>query len=171
MYCSLGGGEFGLGKAQTVDVFNTLVKDFENIQIIAISGKNEKLKEEFTKIVEDNKKQESVKILEFTDKIPEIMSVCDLVITKPGGLTTSESLASNLPLIIINPIPGQEEENAKFLENNGVGIWIRDTSKSYEILESVIENPEKLQKMKQNTEKIAKKHSTENICKILLDNA
>ena len=53
------------------------------------------------------------------------MSISDLVVSKPGGLTTSESLASNLPMIIINPIPGQEEENAEFLESHGVGIWIK----------------------------------------------
>ena len=46
------------------------------------------------------------------------MSVSDLVITKPGGLTTTESLASGLPIIVINPMPGQEEGNAKFIENN-----------------------------------------------------
>ncbi|MNL77894.1 Processive diacylglycerol beta-glucosyltransferase [compost metagenome] len=53
------------------------------------------------------------------------MSISDLVVTKPGGLTTTESLASGLPIVIINPIPGQEEENAEFLENKGVAIWIK----------------------------------------------
>ena len=48
-----------------------------------------------------------------------------LVVTKPGGLTTTESLASGLPLILINPIPGQEEENAEFLEKEGVAFWLR----------------------------------------------
>ena len=56
----------------------------------------------------------NVKILEFTNQVPELMSISDLVVTKPGGLTTSESLASHLPMLIINPIPGQEEENAEF---------------------------------------------------------
>ena len=98
------------------------------------------------------------------------MSISDLVISKPGGLTTSESLASNLPMIIINPIPGQEEENAEFLESNGTGIWLRKDDSSREVLKSVIDNPEKLNMMKKNTEILAKKHSTENICKILLKN-
>lgn len=163
-----GGGEFGLGRETTIEVFSNLVKEFNDIQIIAISGKNKKMKENFENIVAGNNKQKNVKILSFTNKVPEIMSVCDLVVSKPGGLTTSESLASNLPMIIINPIPGQEEENAEFLESKGVGIWIRKDSISLDILKSVIDNPEKLHEMKENTKILAKKHSTENICKILL---
>ena len=53
------------------------------------------------------------------------MAVSDLVITKPGGLTSTEALVSNLPIIAINPIPGQEEDNARFLEHNNVGIWLK----------------------------------------------
>ena len=163
-----GGGEFGLGKARTVEIFNNLVKGFDNIQVIAIAGKNEKMKSEFEKIVDENNKQNSIKVLAFTNKVPELMSISDLVISKPGGLTTSESLASNLPMIIINPIPGQEEENAEFLESKGTGIWLRKDDSSREILKSIIDDPTKLDEMKKNTEILAKKHSTEDICKIVL---
>ena len=74
------------------------------------------MKESFNNIVQKYNKENSVKILEYTNQVPELMSISDLVVSKPGGLTTSESLASNLPMIIINPIPGQEEENAEFLK-------------------------------------------------------
>ena len=77
-------------------------------------------------------------------------------------------MASNLPMIIINPIPGQEEENAEFLESKGTGIWLRKDDSSREILKSIIDDPTKLDEMKKNTEILAKKHSTEDICKILL---
>ena len=163
-----GGGEFGLGKAKTFEIFETLVKDFNDIQIIAIAGKNEKMKLKFEKIVQENNKQDYVKILDFTNKVPELMSISDLVVSKPGGLTTSESLASNLPMIIINPIPGQEEENAEFLEEKGIGIWLRKNDSAYEIFKNIFSNPEKLEEMKKNTEILAKKHSTEDICKIIL---
>ncbi len=165
-----GGGEYGLGKARTIEIFNNLVKNFDNIQVIAIAGKNEKMKTEFEKIVEENNKHDSIKVLAFTDKVPELMSISDLVISKPGGLTTSESLASNLPMIIINPIPGQEEENAEFLESKGTGIWLRKNDSSREVLKNIIDDSEKLSKMKKNTALLAKKHSTENICKIILEN-
>ena len=165
-----GGGEYGLGKARTIEIFNNLVKNFDNIQVIAIAGKNEKMLTEFEKIVEENNKHDSIKVLAFTDKVPELMSISDLVISKPGGLTTSESLASNLPMIIINPIPGQEEENAEFLESKGTGIWLRKNDSSREVLKNIIDDSEKLSKMKKNTALLAKKHSTENICKIILEN-
>jgi len=98
------------------------------------------------------------------------MSISDLVISKQGGLTTSESLASGLPMIIINPIPVQEEENAEFLESKNIGIWIRKNDSSYEIFNNLLSNPEKLEEMKNNTKLLAKKYSTEDICKIVLSN-
>lgn len=162
------GGEFGLGKTRTVQIFEDLIKNFEDIQIIAIAGKNKKMKLHFESIVKEFNKEKNVKVLEYTNKVPELMAISDLVVSKPGGLTTSESLASNLPMIIINPIPGQEEENAEFLEEKGTGIWIRKNDSSYEIFKDLFSNPEKLEKMKKNTEILAKKHSTEDICKIIL---
>lgn len=163
-----GGGEFGLGKTKTIQIFEDIVKNFDNIQIIAIAGKNPKLKTAFENIVSIYNKQNTVKILEYTNKVPELMSISDLVVSKPGGLTTSESLASNLPMIIINPIPGQEEENAEFLEEKGSGIWIRKHDSAYEIFNSLLNNSEKIEQMKESTKILAKKHSTESICKTIL---
>ena len=128
------------------------------------------MKAQFESIVEKFQKQNSIKILEYTNEVPELMSISDLVVSKPGGLTTSESLASNLPMIIINPIPGQEEENAEFLEKNGTGIWIRKNDSANEIFKNLFYNNEKLESMKNNTELLAKKFATENICKIILSN-
>lgn len=162
------GGEFGLGKNKTLQIFEDLIKNFDDIQVLAIAGKNEKMKLHFESIVKEFNKEKNVRVLEYTNKVPELMAISNLVISKPGGLTTSESLASNLPMIIINPIPGQEEENAEFLENKGTGIWIRKNDSPYEVLKNVINNPVKLEEMKKNTETLAKKHSTENICKIIL---
>lgn len=164
-----GGGEFGLGKTKTVEIFECLVKLFPNIQIIAVAGKNEKMKTAFSKIVEQEKRNDSIRVLEFTNKVPEFMSVSDLVVTKPGGLTTSESLASKLPMVIINPIPGQEEENAQFLEENGIAIWIKKYDNPYEKLQNLFSDPKLLPTMKENTEKLSKKYSTQNICKILFN--
>lgn len=162
------GGEFGLGKSKTVEIFENLIKNFDDIQVVAIAGKNIKMKLHFESIVKEFNKEKNVKVLEYTNKVPELMAISDLVVSKPGGLTTSESLASNLPMIIINPIPGQEEENAEFLEEKGTGIWIRKNDSSYEIFKDLFSNPEKLENMKKNTEILAKKHSTENICKTIL---
>jgi len=162
-----GGGEFGLGKNKTIEIFQSLVENFDNLQIIAISGKNPKMKSAFEQIVEKNNKSDLVKILEYTNKVPELMAISDLVVTKPGGLTTSESLASNLPMIVINPIPGQEEENAEFLEENNIAIWIKKDDNPSIILNDLFNHPTKLEEMKKNTYILAHKYSTQNICDIL----
>lgn len=99
-----GGGEYGLGKDKTIRILDCLA-DFQDIQVIAIAGKNEKMKQSFERIVLEKQRVDSIKVLPFTDKVPELMAISDLVITKPGGLTVSESLACELPLMVINPIP------------------------------------------------------------------
>lgn len=164
------GGEFGLGKNRTLEVFKSFVTDFPNIQIIAISGRNEKMKKAFEDIVHFAHKEDSVKILEYTNKVPELMSISDLVVTKPGGLTTTESLALELPIIIINPIPGQEEENATFLEEKGAGLWLKKDVNIQKTIFNLISNSEKLKEMKKSSALLAKKNSTMDICNILLNN-
>ena len=164
-----GGGEFGLGKTKTLKVLSSLLNDFDNIQIVAISGKNVKMKNKFQELADNSNMSEDIKIMEYTNNVPELMSVSDLVVTKPGGLTTSESLASGLPIIVINPIPGQEFQNAEFLEEKGVGIWIKSSTNINETLNSLLNNPEKFKQMKVNAKLLAKKYSTRDICKILLE--
>lgn len=164
-----GGGEFGLGKTKTIKIFESLVQLGGNTQIIAISGKNPEMKENFSNIVKQYNKEQFVKVLSFTDKVPELMSISDLVVTKPGGLTTSESLASHLPMVIINPIPGQEKENAEFLESRGIAVWIKNSNESKTIFELLLSNKDKLAKMKENTNILAKPFSTFEICKTLLN--
>lgn len=163
------GGEFGLGKSTTTEVLKTFAEDFNDLQIVAIAGRNESMKKKFEDIVNSSGRQDSIKVLDYTNKVPELMSISDLVVTKPGGLTTTESLVSNLPILIINPIPGQEEENAKFLEDNGVGIWIKKNDNIKEKLEIILKDSKKLDEMKNNTKKLSKPDSTKNICKIVFN--
>lgn len=162
------GGEQGFGKDKIFNMLKSIIETFPNLQVIAISGKNEKMKQQFDNLVSKTNSDETVKVLKYTNKIPELMSVSDLVITKPGGLTTTESLASGLPIIVINPIPGQEEENAEFLEEKGVGIWIKKNDNIEDELYKVLNSEEKLQSMKINARLLAKKNSTRDICEILL---
>lgn len=89
-------GEFGLGKSKTYDMLRTFAHDFDNIQVVAISGRNQKMKRSFEYLVEQEHREDCIKVLDYTTKVPELMSVSDLVVTKPGGLTTSESLASRI---------------------------------------------------------------------------
>ena len=164
-----GGGEFGLGKSRTFEILDSLIKASKDMQMIAIAGKNEKMKTKFDEIVEKSDATKRVKVLSFTNQVPELMSISDLVVTKPGGMTTTESLASGLPMIIINPIPGQEEENAEFLEGKGVGIWIKKDDNVSEILTNLFSHPNKLNEMKNNAILLGHPNSTKDICDILLE--
>ena len=163
------GGGLGLARRNIFEFMKIFAENFKDVQIIAISGKNPKIYESFKEIVSQYNAEERIKVLEFTDKVPELMSISDIVITKPGGVTVSESLAANLPIIVINPIPGQEEENAEFLEKNEIAIWIKKDDNIKEVLEEIINNDEKLKTLKENTKKFAKPNSSKNICKIILE--
>jgi len=164
-----GGGEFGLGKDMTLKILKAFIDNIENdFQIVAISGKNEKMQQSFFNLVGSNP---NVQVYGYTDEVPELMSISDLVVTKPGGLTITESLASGLPIIVINPIPGQEVENAEFLEKQGVAVWIRKTENPEEAVADLLSNPEQLKHMKIKSKLLAKKSSTADICKTILNSA
>lgn len=163
------GGEFGLGNKTTVMVLKALIRLFSKLQVVAISGKNPKMKAKLETLVKNTDSDERIKILEYTNKVPELMSISSFVITKPGGLTSTESLTAHLPMIIINPIPGQEEENAQFLVEKGVAIWIKKHDNIARTLKELYRDPQKLPLMKQNTFSLAKPNSTADICKILLE--
>ncbi len=164
-----GGGEFGLGKDRTLQVLKALIYNLPAYQIIAVSGRNKKMNKGFNDIVTETNAKTRVKVFDYTNKVPEIMSISSLVVTKPGGLTTSEALASGLPLLVINPIPGQEEENAEFLEKHNVGVWIRKKDDPNVIIQKLFEDKLKLEKMRENTKILAKKNSTKDICEIIMN--
>lgn len=162
-----GGGEFGLGKTWTTQILKSFIQTASSYQIVAVAGKNEKMKETFENLVVEAGANNRVRVLGFTDKVPELMHISSLVVTKPGGLTTTESLASSLPMVIINPIPGQEEENAEFLVSHEVGIWLKKSNNPEEIISSLLKNPDTLEKMKEHAKVLAKKNSTAEICKTI----
>ena len=164
-----GGGEFGLGKDMTLKVFECLLSKCPESQIIAISGRNEVMKNKFESLVKQYSREKDVRIFEFTDKVAEYMSIANLVVTKPGGLTSSESLVSHLPMVLINPIPGQEEENAEFLESKKVAKWIKKDDDINFILNILVNDETILNNMRENTYLIAKPNATENICKIIMN--
>ena len=123
----------------------------------------------FIDLVKETNSTDRVRVLEYTNKVPELMNISTLVVTKPGGLTTSESLASSLPILVINPIPGQEEENARFLELHNVAIWLKKEDDPNVIIQDLFNNPEKLENMKKNANLLAKKDSTKNICEKIME--
>ncbi len=160
-----GGGQYGMSDSSLI--FKGLLDVKQDIQIIAISGKSEKNQKLFTKLASQSNK--TVKVLGFTDRVAELMSVSDFVVSKPGGLTTTEILVSNVPFIIFSPVPGQEEENSAFLTNNGAAYRLYDLNKTTPLIEQLIDDKYRVSNMKLMQKHIAKPDSTKEIVKIALD--
>ena len=161
------GGEFGLGRNTTFMVLKVLIRIFRELQVVAISGKNKRMNKKFKELIESTNSGDRVKLFEYTNKVPELMNISSAVITKAGGLTITECLASHLPIVIINPIPGQEEENADFLVDNGVAVWIKKGDSIARTLKNLSRNEEQLKAMQKQTKILAKPDAAKNICKIL----
>jgi processive 1,2-diacylglycerol beta-glucosyltransferase len=159
----MGGGQ-GLGPIkETVVSLNDISMP---LQMIVITGVNKKL----TKWLHKAGRKLTKKILTFpyVSNVEELMEVATLIVTKPGGMTTSECLAKGLPMVIINPIPGQEMRNAEFLVRSGVGVLLGDTSNIGEEVELLLKSPERLSAMRQAALKNSKPYAAVNIAKLIL---
>lgn len=162
------GGEFGLGRDITFMTLKALIRLYPNLQVIAISGKNKKMNAKFNELVTNTNSSDRIKVLEFTDMVPEIMSISIGVITKPGGLTTSECLVSNKPILIINPIPGQEEENAEFLISHNLGLWLKKGDNISRVLKTISRNPDIIDNIKESQKQYAKPDATKDISETII---
>jgi processive 1,2-diacylglycerol beta-glucosyltransferase len=86
-----------------------------SVQIVVVCGRNEELRRELAVL----ERRHPTHVLGFVTNMQDLMAVSALVITKPGGLTTSEALAMGRPIFVLNPIPGQEAANSDFLLEHG----------------------------------------------------
>jgi len=112
------GGGFGMGPvAGILSALDQVGRDF---QTIVVAGRNEKLRRELACV----DYRHPTRVLGFVTNMHELMAVADLIVTKPGGLTTSEALATGKPLFILNPIPGQEAANSDFLLERGAAAKV-----------------------------------------------
>ncbi|MGE5329090.1 MAG: MGDG synthase family glycosyltransferase [Deltaproteobacteria bacterium] len=123
------------------------------VQVIIACGKNKSLKERTCKFVE-GKYDDRVKVFGFVDNLHEIMRGSDIVISKAGGITTTEALNMNVPLIIFGSTAGQEKENTKFLSENGCAYYAKDINQLFNTLKNVIVNKKLIQDMIDNAAKI-----------------
>lgn len=115
-------GGFGVGPTEAL--LAQLCTLSEEVQIAAIAGRNEPLRQRLTRQAAAARRP--VRVIGFTDKVHEWMRAADLVVSKPGGLTVAECLACELPLVIMNPIPGQETRNSDYLLESGAAIKVND---------------------------------------------
>ncbi|MDP5272599.1 MGDG synthase family glycosyltransferase [Chengkuizengella axinellae] len=140
----------GWGVLNYEDLLNELLFWKEKIQIIICLGNNEKALNELSS--NSLFQHPNIKLQGFTKNINQLMEVSDLLITKPGGVTSTEAIAKQLPMLFFNPIPGQEEENCKFFVKNNLGMRINTFDQLNERLSQLITNKIK------NSEFIASKY-------------
>ena len=114
-------------------------------------------------------KTKPTKLFYFVDNVEDYMHICDLIITKPGGLTTSESLACALPMAVFKAFPGQEAQNADFLVDKQAAIILEKGKKGAQQVKDLLSSPETLKQMKENCRNCAQIHSTERIYSLLKD--
>ena len=161
------GGSFGAGNIkETLEDLIAINRDF---QILVITGRNEHLKDKLSKMLDSTIHNKNICLLGYTNKMNDILASIDVLISKPGGLTTTEALLNDVPMIVPYFIPGQEEENLDFLTNCGAALR---TTKKYSLpvlLKVLIDDPSRLDNLRKNIKSIRKFDSAVNISNLVVD--
>lgn len=148
IYMSSGG--FGVGKSE--EILASLSQMQTPAQVIAMCGRNQALKARLESMRPDLESRDNLKIMPvgYSTKVDEYMAASDLVLGKPGGLTTSEALAKGLAFVIVNPIPGQEERNADHLLERGIAIRCNNLPALAYKVDSLLGDEKRLATMQEN---------------------
>lgn len=152
-------GGFGVGPIKELVV--EIEKIDAPLQVQVVCGKNTELREELTAYTKNARHR--FQIYGFVTNMDELMEASDIMISKSGGLTSTEAMAKNLPLIILYPIPGQEFSNSEFLLKHGAGIRVGSAKQARLALESVLTEPNKLALLRQNIGKLARPNAAKRI--------
>ncbi|PIQ27583.1 hypothetical protein COW36_16390 [bacterium (Candidatus Blackallbacteria) CG17_big_fil_post_rev_8_21_14_2_50_48_46] len=159
------GGGYGVGD------LNSLVRSFRSVstemQLLVVAGRNEQLRDELSQIA--TTLPISCRVYGFVTNVHELMRASDLVITKPGGLSSSEALAAQCPLMIINPIPGQEQRNSDYLLENGAACILHNISDGAYYVENLLKDQERLAYMTQQARKNGRKDSSMEIARKVVE--
>ena len=137
-------------------------------QLLVVCGNNKKQYGEMLQMKESLSGPCVLHPYGFVTNVEEMMSAADCIITKPGGLTVSEALAKNLPMILVNPIPGHEERNVEFLMNNGMACLVTKTFPVDEAVYHLFRSPHRLRTVRETMSAIAHPDATERLCDFIL---
>ena len=149
------GGGAGIGMSSTL--IQSLLNIDASLQLIILTGKNQRLFEELNSLACFCGGR--LLPVPFTEQVAELMTCADLVITKPGGLSTSECLVMGLPMLLIHPVPGQEERNAALLLQEGVAQRADDKATLLYRLRRLLSDTHLLSTMRSRTQSLARPHA------------
>jgi processive 1,2-diacylglycerol beta-glucosyltransferase len=155
-------GGFGMGPV--TEILGELNKLAQPVQIVVVCGRNEDLRRELAVL----DRRHPTHVLGFVANMHELMAAADLVITKPGGLTTSEALALGKPIFVLNPIPGQEAANSDFLLEHGAAAKANRTEDLPFRLEKLLGSP-KLAEMATAAKVLGRADAARAVCQEVLD--
>lgn len=156
------GGTQGLGPIK--ELVKRLERSSQDLQLIIACGTNKRL----YNWLKSRHFQKKTLILSYATNIEELMHLSDIILTKPGGITTAEALAKSLPMLIVNPLPGQEAMNTKFLLEEGVAVKANSPDDVEVLLDELLENRNKLKAMSDKARSLAKPDSSINIARLAL---
>jgi len=166
----ISGGAMGVSPA--VGVLDALARLRHPAQAVVICGKNAEMLAEMEKhasAVESANPGLTIRVLGYTDEMHLWMQMADLFIGKPGGLTTAEALACGLPMVIVAPIPGQEDRNSDHLLEKGIAIKCNEfTTLAYKI-DGLLDHPEILQSMREKARWYGRPNAAATIVETLLN--
>ncbi|HYY57792.1 MAG TPA: glycosyltransferase [Pyrinomonadaceae bacterium] len=164
----LSAGGFGVGPME--NIIHSLRDMRSPAQVIALCGRNLELKSRIDELARDfmNGGPVTIKAIGFTTEMDEYMTASDILLGKPGGLTTSEALAKGLVFVIVNPIPGQEERNSDHLLEMGVAIRCNNLPALAYKLDLLLEDRARFSSMQANARRLARPRAAREIVAKLL---
>jgi processive 1,2-diacylglycerol beta-glucosyltransferase len=159
----LSAGGFGVGSVDAL--VHSLLPLQHRVQVVAICGRNEELKQRLTKLAARNNREVNVLLKPFgyTKEMDELMTASDIVLGKPGGLTTSEALAKGLVFVIVNPIPGQEERNSDHLLEGAAAIRCNNLPTLSYKLDRLLADPQRFKSMQSNARRMGHPNAAKEI--------
>lgn len=158
-------GGFGVGPIE--QIHRAILAVPQPIELVVVTGRNENAKAQLEALPPSDRHR--TKIIGFTDRIDELMAVADVVVSKPGGLTTSEVLARGAAMAIVNPIPGQESRNSDFLLENGAAIKINNVATLAHKLSPLLADAGRLAQLKAQARRLGKPQAAFTIARRALD--
>lgn len=156
----------GLNSRRVRAVVSSLLETPISLMVVVVSGRNEELLEALEDLTDTN--QVKLRKLGTIDYVDDLIVASDLIITKAGGLITSEILARGTPMIIVEPIPGQEEQNADAIAAAGAGVQLRLLEMVAPAAQYLLKRPERLQQMRQAALELGKPRAALNIAEFIL---
>jgi processive 1,2-diacylglycerol beta-glucosyltransferase len=161
-------GGFGVGRIE--HLIASLLRLRRPAQVVAICGRNEELKGRLDRLANEQPSgsRVSIKPVGYTTEMDEYMAAADLMVGKPGGLTTSESLARGLVSVVVSPIPGQEERNADHLLEEGAAIRCNNLPVLAYKIDRLLDDPQRLAAMRENARRLSRPRAAFDIVNRLL---